>query len=499
MVPFDLAQLITARGGTAAYSTYLDSLLDDIADPSGTDADLSNEPSLEIPWEYDYLAQPWKTQAAVRQAQLKLYFNAPVGSFGNDDLGAMSSWYVWSSLGMYPETPGTDTLALGSPAFPVAQITFGDGRQVRINAPQAAPDAPYVQSLKSGGKAWNNSWLTFGQFEKAGTLDFGLGTTPNTSWAASADSVPPSDTTGGGRVLAATGPTSDGLIIAPGTTSTGLLKLTNLGGSAVTVDWAATAPDGVTVGTRTGSVSVPPAGSAQAEVPVTAGSTEGTYAVTFALTDHTSGASLGGATLRVAIAQPGELWPYETNEGIYPDGAHFTGGFDDGGWAYSQNALSAAGVNGGIQVTADGLSYTWPTAAAGHADNLEVAGQTIPQPPGTSGAWLGLLGAATNAPTDGSGIPGTVTVDYTDGTTAKATVAFSDWTLNGGSAKPVAGDTAAVTTAYRNTASGGRDTVKAYVFSVKVPIDPSKTVASVTLPVTGASGTVHLFGLAFGS
>ncbi|MFC1408640.1 lectin [Streptacidiphilus sp. N1-12] len=498
MVPFDLRQLITARGGDAAYSSYLDSLLGNITDPGGTNADLSNEPSLEIPWEYDYLGQPWKAQAAVRQAQQKLYFNAPVGSFGNDDLGAMSSWYVWSSLGMYPETPGTDTLVLGSPAFPVVNVTFGNGKQATINAPQAAPNAPYVQALDVKGKEWNNSWLTFGQFEQAGTLDYSLNTVPNTSWAASDAAAPPSDSTGGGRLLAATGPSSDGLIVAPGGSADATLRLTNLGAQAVTADWTATAPAGVTLATLSGSVTVPASGSTEVKVPVTGGSTEGAYPVTFAVADHTSGAALAAATLRVSVAQPGELWPYESNEGVYPDGTHFSGGFDDEGWAYSQNALTTAGVGSGAKVSADGISYTWPTTAAGKPDNLEVGGQTIPQPDGTTGAYLGLLGAATDAPTDGTGVPGRLTVTYTDGSTTTATVTFSDWTLNGGSRKPVAGDTTAVTTAYRNTGAGAKDTVQAYVFSVKVPLDATKTVASVTLPVTGASGTVHLFALGFG-
>ncbi|WP_333766746.1 GH92 family glycosyl hydrolase [Streptomyces sp. IBSBF 2435] len=499
MVPFDLKQLITARGGPAAYASYLDSLLDSITEPGGTDADLSNEPSLEIPWEYDYLGQPWKTQAAVRQAQTGLYFNAPVGSFGNDDLGAMSSWYVWSSLGMYPETPGTDTLALGSPAFPIAEVTFGNGKQVTLNAPQAAPDAPYVQSLDVKGKAWNAAWLTFGQFRSARTLDFALGAQPNTSWATGPGAAPPSDTTGGQRVLAATGPTSDGLVIAPGASGDATLRLTNLGAKAVTADWTATADPGVSLGATSGSLTVPASGTAQAQVPVTAGGAEGAYSVSFALTDHTSGADLAGATLRVAVAQPGALWPYESNEGVYADGTHFTGGFDDGGWAYSQNALAAAGVVGGSKLTADGITYTWPTTAPGRPDNLEVGGQTIPQPAGSSGAWLGLLGAATNAPTDGSGVPGDLAVTYTDGSTAKAGVVFADWTLNGNASKPLPGNTTVAASAYRNTADGGRDNVKAYVFSVKVPLDPAKTVASVTLPVTGASGTVHLFALGYGS
>jgi putative alpha-1,2-mannosidase len=498
MVPFNLRQLIQARGGDKAYSSYLDSLLDNITDPGNTDADLSNEPSVEIPWEYDYTGRPWKTQAAVREAQQHLYFNAPVGSFGNDDLGAMSSWYVWSALGMYPETPGTDTLALGSPVFPVAQVAFQGGGTVRINAPQAAPNAPYVQSLNVKGKAWKNAWLTYGRFKGAGSLDFTLGTQPNTSWASDPSAVPPSDTTGGDRVLAATGPSSDGLVLQPGASGDGALAVTNLGSKAVTADWKATVPSGVTLDTASGSLTVPASGRAEAKVHVTAGANEGAFPVTFALTDHSTGAALSGATLRVAVAKAGALWPYETNEGVYPDATKFSGGFDGGGWAYSRNALSAAGVTSGSLLAVEGISYAWPTVASGQLDNLEMAGQTIPVPAGTSGASLGLLGAATNAPTDGSGVSGTVTVTYTDGTVSKATVGFSDWTLNGGSGKPLAGDTTAVTTAYRNTGSGGRDNVKTYVFATKVPLDPSKQVASITLPVTGSSGTDHLFAYGFG-
>ncbi len=410
----------------------------------------------------------------------------------------MSSWYVWSMLGTYPETPGTDTLVLGSPAFPLAQVTFGNGKKVAINAPQAAPDAPYVHALQVGGTAWHDSWLTFGQLKQAGSLDFTLGTDADTSWASAPDAVPPSDTTGGERLLAAAGPTNGGLILQPGGSGEATLKLTNLGSKDITADWTAQVPDGVSVDAASGSLSVPAAGTAQAKVNVTAGNTEGAYPVTFAVTDHTGGADLATAAVRVAVAQPGALWPYESNKGEYPDGAHFTGGFDDGGWAYSQDQLAAAGVTSGSAVSADGITYTWPTIGDSQPDDLDMAGQTIPQPSGASGSSLGLLGAAVNAPTDGSGTPGSLTVTYTDGSTAKADVTFSDWTLNGGSSTPVAGDTTVVTTDYRNTGSGGRDTVKAYVFSVKVPLDPSKTVASITLPVTGSKGTVRLFALAYG-
>ncbi|MEV8474346.1 lectin [Streptomyces sp. NPDC051173] len=196
MVPFDLKALIAARGGPKAYGGYLDSLFTDLRRPSGTNADLGNEPSLGIPWQYDYLAQPWKTQGLIRRIQQTLYSNTPAGSFGNDDLGAMSSWYVFSALGMYPETPGTDTLVLGSPLFPRAELTLAEGRTLRIDAPQARPDAPYVRALTVNGRAWDKSWIGFGALRRGGSLDYTLDSRPHTDWASAPESVPPSDTTG---------------------------------------------------------------------------------------------------------------------------------------------------------------------------------------------------------------------------------------------------------------------------------------------------------------
>ncbi len=494
MIPFNVRGLIAARGGQAAYSSYLDSLFSDITDPGSTNADLSNEPSLEIPWEYDWLGQPWKTQAVVRQAQQKLWFNAPVGSFGNDDLGAMSSWYVWSALGMYPETPGTSLLALGSPVFPVEQLHLAGGHTVRVDAPQAAPDAPYVHALSVNGRVYNASWLTFDTLRKGATLQYTLGTQPDTGWASAAGSIPPSDATGQRPLLSSTGPGGPGLVIAPGATGTGTLDLANIGSTDLPVTWHAQAPSGVTLSASSGSVTVPAGGRAEQQVQVTAGSTEGTYPVVFSLTSS-SGAALGTAVLRAVVAGPNELWPYYTGKGIYPDGTSFTGGFDGGGWAYSQNALAAAGVTGGSTVTADGVTYTWPVIAAGRQDFITMAGQTIPVSAPAGATALGLLGAGTSAPAGGA--LGTLTVTYTDGTTSQATTGFSDWTLKAGTVQPIAGNTTVVRTPYRDTDSGGRDTVATYVFSATVPLAAGKQVASITLPVP-SSGAANLFAIGFG-
>ncbi|MEU6339603.1 lectin [Streptomyces sp. NPDC046977] len=495
MIPFNLKALIAARGGADAYDAYLDSLLSDIAHPGGTNADLSNEPSVEIPWEYSYLGKPWKTQAAVREAQQKLYFNAPVGQFGNDDLGAMSSWYVWSELGMYPQTPGTDTLVLGSPVFPKAQIRLGGGRTVRINAPQAATDAPYVQSLRVDGSAHDDAWLPFSDLSDGATLDFTLGTSPNTAWASAPSAAPPSDATGQRTVLAGSGPSGAGLVLAPGGSGSGTLDLVNIGAKEEVVRWTAQVPSGVSMDTTSGSLTLGAGAKTAHPVTVTGGGAEGTYDIVFSLSTA-SGTDLGTTVLHVAVAEPGALWPYYTNEGVHPDGSQYNGGFDGGGWAYSKEALAAAGVQGGSTVTADGITYTWPRTTAGQPDNIETSGQTVPLAAPAGTASVGLLGSATNA--SSAGATGTFTVTYADGSTAQIRSGFSDWTLGGGGGKPIPGNTTAVTTAYRNTGSGKQDKVATYVFAVKLPVDAAKRVASITLPAT-ADGTAHVFAFGYGS
>ncbi|WP_051939828.1 GH92 family glycosyl hydrolase [Phaeacidiphilus oryzae] len=489
MIPFNIEGLIKSRGGDDAWNSYLDSLFTDLTNPSSTNADMSNEPSLEIPWEYDWTGQPWKAQQVVRDVQQKLWFNAPVGSFGNDDLGAMSSWYVWSELGMYPETPGTDTLALGSPVFPVAKVATGKGT-LNINAPAAATGSPYVQSLSVNGKAWNKPWLSYASLANGGTMDYGLGSTPNTSWGSDPSAVPPSDSTGARAVLASS---DAGLILAPGAQGSSSVNLRNTSDSPVTVSWTATPPSGVTLDSTSGSLTVPANGTAKADIKITAGQTEGSYSVPIALS--TSSGDLPGVVLGLDIAKPGELWPYQSNTGVYADGATFTGGFDDEGWAYSQNQLTANGVATGGTVTADGITYNWP-GGTGKPDNIETSGQTIPFTAPAGAASIGFLGAGTNSPSAGS--KATVTVTYTDGSTSTGTLVFSDWTLNAGSSQAAAGDTVVAKTAYRNTASGGRDQVNTYVFADKLPLTAGKTVASVTLPAAD-SGTLHVFAVGFGS
>ncbi len=195
MEPFNYKRLADLMGGQDTAVKRLDDFFTKLnAGDRGPDswmAWLGNEPCLETPWIYDFWGAPYKTQDVVRRAMNELYTNAPAAYPGNDDLGEMSSWYVFSALGMFPELPGSDVLVIGSPMFSKAIVHTSCGK-ITITAKGAAKDAAYVQSLTVNGKTWNQPWLRFTDICRKGALAYELGTTPNTSWGSDPHDAPPS-------------------------------------------------------------------------------------------------------------------------------------------------------------------------------------------------------------------------------------------------------------------------------------------------------------------
>ena len=194
-IPFNIAELASLEGGNSSMVSYLNNVLggyQGLASVIGTQSNMGNEPSIEIPWEYDWVGEPYKTQSTVRAVEDGLWTDAAGGIPGNDDLGEMSSWYVWSALGLYPETPGTANLAIGSPLFTQALVTVGSGKTLTINAPAAADNAPYVQGLTINGTADSLAYLPAADVQSGATLNFSLGTSADTSWAAATADAPPS-------------------------------------------------------------------------------------------------------------------------------------------------------------------------------------------------------------------------------------------------------------------------------------------------------------------
>ncbi|MGH9090033.1 MAG: GH92 family glycosyl hydrolase [Acidimicrobiales bacterium] len=287
MLPFDVKGLAAAEGGDKAWTAYLNGLTSSVTANTTYQVQMGNEPSFGVPWEYDDVGVPFKTQATVREVQDQDFTNKPTGLAGNDDLGETSSWYVWSALGAYPETPGSSEVVLGSPLFTHIVVHLGDGGTITENAPAAADDAPYVHSLTVDGTSWQRTYLAPSVFTRGGTLDWALSASPSTTWGAAAADAPPSSTDG---LLPALGyvSNSDGeSVVEPGSSVRISLGAQSMATGSQHVVWKATSDAGSRIavepagGTLTVKSEAKAATPVQLHVPV--GTPAGTYTVTFAL------------------------------------------------------------------------------------------------------------------------------------------------------------------------------------------------------------------------
>lgn len=152
----------------------------------------SNEHDIHAPYLYDYVGQPWKTQGIMRGYQA-LFRPTPDGLPGNDDLGSMSAWYVWSALGLYPVTGGAPVYAVGSPVFETAVVRpAGRDRGFTVTATGASALAKYVQSATLGDRPLERPWVTHAELAHAGRVAFSMAPVANEKWGSHPSVAPPS-------------------------------------------------------------------------------------------------------------------------------------------------------------------------------------------------------------------------------------------------------------------------------------------------------------------
>ncbi|GGJ22463.1 GH92 family glycosyl hydrolase [Streptomyces brasiliensis] len=485
MVQHNPAGLFAAMGGTGKALARLDDFFHN-ADGSwaftgngGTKSEMDNEPSINVPYLYDYAGAPYKAQETVRAAMRQLWSTQPGGIPGNDDLGAMSAWYVFSALGMYPQVPSRAELVLGSPLFERVEIDRPQGNDISIRATGAAADTPYVQSLKVDGRSSDRAWLPASFVRDGGRLDYTLSGTPNKTWGAA--TPPPSFREGEQPYQIGVGPTA--ATVAPGdSTKVGIRALSLSGGSGPEVRFRVETPDGITASPAEGTVTD---GSQEIALATTGETRQGFYDIKVTVT---SGDTSYEQPVSLTVAAPGSLVAAYNNTGVSDDtGDHDEADYDGGGWSYSRQALAAAGLTPGAQGTVEGLTFTWPDSPAGRPDNASATGQRIELP--TPAAKLSFVGSAVNGNQQTQ-----ATVTYTDGSTDTVDLSFTDWTVGGGSGTVQYGNAVVAKAAYRNVGGADKDPVATYVFATKPFEAPSgKTVKSVTLP---NNTNLHVFALA---
>lgn len=190
-MPQDVAGLIKLLGGDKKTVAKLDAMFD--FDTSKLDYSASediagligqyihgNEPSHSVAYYYDYAGAPWRTQARLKQIVDLEYLPTPQGLSGNDDLGQMSAWMMFTGLGFYPVTPGSGQYVIGRPFVAHAVLHLPNGKAFTV---VSSGEGDYVGSVMLNGKALTRSYILHDEIMAGGELEFVMADKPNTHWA----------------------------------------------------------------------------------------------------------------------------------------------------------------------------------------------------------------------------------------------------------------------------------------------------------------------------
>jgi predicted alpha-1,2-mannosidase len=177
-VPHDFYRLIALLGGKEKFIAKWDTMLTN-RDKEGYFT-IWNEPDMLAVWQYIYAGKADRVQLFTRDILKRDFRVAPDGYKGNDDSGTLSAWYVWASIGLFPNA-GQDWYFVGSPVFTKVVMKLENGNALVINAPNASEKNVYVKSLKLNGVPIERAWLRHSEIANGATLDFEMSDTP-TDW-----------------------------------------------------------------------------------------------------------------------------------------------------------------------------------------------------------------------------------------------------------------------------------------------------------------------------
>lgn len=195
-VQHNIGDLVKLVGGNEAFSAALDSMFNTpmgmskwqfysfLPDHTGNVGmfSMANEPSMHVPYLYNYAGKPWLTQKRVRQLLNQWFRNDLMGVPGDEDGGGLASFVVFSQLGFYPVTPGMPCYNIGSPVFSHIKIKLSNGSVFEIKANNASTENKYIQSAKLNGKELNQPWFNHDDMANGGLLELEMGPKANKSW-----------------------------------------------------------------------------------------------------------------------------------------------------------------------------------------------------------------------------------------------------------------------------------------------------------------------------
>ena len=203
-VQHNVADLISLVGGNETFTAALDSMFNTplgmskwqfystLPDHTGNVGmfSMANEPSMHVPYLYNYAGKPWMTQKRVRTLLNQWFRNDLMGMPGDEDGGGLASFVVFSQMGFYPVTPGMPSYNIGSPVFTNMKMTLSNGKTFEIKANNASAENKYIQSARLNGKEWNQAWFNHSDIMDGGVLELEMGPKANKAWGV--ETPPPS-------------------------------------------------------------------------------------------------------------------------------------------------------------------------------------------------------------------------------------------------------------------------------------------------------------------
>jgi predicted alpha-1,2-mannosidase len=199
--PQDEAGLIQMLGGDEKLAAKLDAMFDAKVDPKQY-ADVEdiagmigqyihgNEPSHHLAYLYSYAGQPWRTQERLHQIVTSQYKPTPEGLVGNDDLGQMSAWLLFTAMGFYPVAPASNEYVIGRPFAEQITLNLPNGRKFRISAEGLSEANPYVAEVLLNGRPLRRGFITHQEIMAGGELRFRMSSKPDKTWASAPDARP---------------------------------------------------------------------------------------------------------------------------------------------------------------------------------------------------------------------------------------------------------------------------------------------------------------------
>jgi len=205
-VKHDLHGLFALMGGRQAAEAKLDQLFrEDLGrskyslwatfpDATGLVGQfvMGNEPSFHIPYIYNYLGAPWKTQKRIRMLLDTWYTDNLFGIPGDEDGGGMTAFVVFSMMGFFPVTPGVPVYNIGSPVFDEISIALPNKRTFKIVAKDNSSTNKYITAANLNGQVINKPWFTHEQLVQGGTLKLQMSDIPDKNWGKAESLAPPS-------------------------------------------------------------------------------------------------------------------------------------------------------------------------------------------------------------------------------------------------------------------------------------------------------------------